>query len=353
MATDIEALLGDEAESLLTHTCKGVTADELTLPGPRLHRPGLPRHRPAHPRGPQPGHRSTTTAVWAAPATSRSSPWTRASSTPPRPASPRTPPTSTPPTSSSWPSQAGRSAIATTLGGLGIVARRYAHQIPFIVKLNHNEFLHYPSQYDQVMFGSVRQAADLGAVGVGATIYFGSEQSDRQIQEVRAAFAEAHELGLFTVLWCYLRNPAFKTKEADYHVVRRPHRPGQPHRRHHRGRHHQAEAAREQRRLQRPQVRQDRPARLRAAHHRQPHRPHPLAGRQLLRRPHRPHQLRRRVQGRRRPGPGRAHRRHQQAGRRDGAHRRPQGLPAPHGRRRRAPPRRPGRLPRPRRSPIA
>ncbi len=112
----------------------------------------------------------------------------------------------------------GSSAIATTLGGLGAVARRYAHRIPFIVKLNHNEFLHYPSQYDQVMFGSARQAADLGAIGVGATIYFGSEQSDRQIQEVRAAFAEAHELGMFTVLWCYLRNPAFKTKEADYHV---------------------------------------------------------------------------------------------------------------------------------------
>ena len=112
----------------------------------------------------------------------------------------------------------GSSAIATTLGGLGAVARRYAHRIPFIVKLNHNEFLHYPNQYDQVMFGSARQAADLGAIGVGATIYFGSEQSDRQIQEVRAAFAEAHELGMFTVLWCYLRNPAFKTKEADYHV---------------------------------------------------------------------------------------------------------------------------------------
>src|SRR5579863_4849810 len=88
------------------------------------------------------------------------------------------------------------SAIATTLGGLGAVARRYSHRIPFIVKLNHNEFLHYPDHYDQVMFGTARQAADLGAIGVGATIYFGSEQSDRQIQEVRAAFAEAHDLGL-------------------------------------------------------------------------------------------------------------------------------------------------------------
>ena len=112
------------------------------------------------------------------------------------------------------------SAIATTLGGLGAVARRYAHRIPFIVKLNHNEFLHYPSQYDQVMFGSVRQAVDLGAVGVGATIYFGSEQSDRQLQEVRRPPSpRPTTLGLFTVLWCYLRNPAFKTADTDYHVA--------------------------------------------------------------------------------------------------------------------------------------
>ncbi len=110
------------------------------------------------------------------------------------------------------------SAIATTLGTLGAVSRRYVHKIPFIVKLNHNDFLHYPNSYDQVMFASVRQAADLGAVGVGATIYFGSPESDRQLQEVSAAFAEAHRLGLFTVLWTYLRNSAFKTAEADYHL---------------------------------------------------------------------------------------------------------------------------------------
>ncbi len=109
-------------------------------------------------------------------------------------------------------------AIATTLGALGIVARRYVHRIPFIVKLNHNDLLHYPTTYDQIPFASVRQAADLGAVGVGATIYFGSPESDRQVREVSAAFAEAHRLGLFTVLWTYLRNPAFKTAEKDYHV---------------------------------------------------------------------------------------------------------------------------------------
>ncbi len=279
MATDIEALLGDEAESLLTHTCKGVTADELNLPGPdyidrvfldtdrpipvvrnlaTLYQPrpaGRDRLPVDPPRGP--GHRALRRGQLRQE---------------PRLLRPRQP-------GASWPSRRRPRASPPPWAASGVVARRYAHRIPFIVKLNHNEFLHYPNQYDQVMFGSVRQAADLGAVGVGATIYFGSEESDRQIQEVRAAFAEAHELGLFTVLWCYLRNPAFKTNEADYHVAGRPHRPGQPHRRHHRGRPHQAEAAREQRGLQRPEVRQDRPARLRAAHDRPPHRPHPLAGR--------------------------------------------------------------------------
>src|SRR5664280_1985872 len=109
-------------------------------------------------------------------------------------------------------------AIATTLGGLGIVSRRYAHKIPFIVKLNHNDFLNYPNTYEQVMFAGVGQASDLGAVGVGATVYFGSEGADRQIVEVSRAFAEAHRLGMFTVLWCYLRNPAFKQGDTDYHV---------------------------------------------------------------------------------------------------------------------------------------
>ena len=109
-------------------------------------------------------------------------------------------------------------AIASTLGTLGSVSRRYVHRIPFIVKINHNDLLNYPTVYDQIPFASVRQAADLGAVGVGATIYFGSPESGRQLREVSAAFAEAHQLGLFTVLWTYLRNPAFKTPEADYHV---------------------------------------------------------------------------------------------------------------------------------------
>jgi class I fructose-bisphosphate aldolase len=115
--------------------------------------------------------------------------------------------------------EGGCNGVASTLGVLGAVARRYAHRIPFIVKLNHNEFLSYPNTYDQIRFASVKQAFDMGAQGVGATIYFGSEESKRQIQEVSAMFQQAHELGLFTVLWCYTRNPAFKTKEADYHLA--------------------------------------------------------------------------------------------------------------------------------------
>jgi len=115
--------------------------------------------------------------------------------------------------------EGGCNAVASTLGVLGSVARRYAHRIPFICKVNHNEFLTYPNKFDQIAFARVKQAADMGAVAVGATIYFGSAESSRQIQEVGEAFERAHELGMATVLWCYLRNSAFKTKEADYHLA--------------------------------------------------------------------------------------------------------------------------------------
>lgn len=114
--------------------------------------------------------------------------------------------------------EGGCNAVASTLGVLGIVSRKYADKIPFIMKLNHNELLTYPNKFDQVMFANVQQAKDMGALGVGATIYFGSPESGRQIIEVSQAFAEAHRLGMFTVLWCYLRNPAFK-KDKDYHVA--------------------------------------------------------------------------------------------------------------------------------------
>jgi class I fructose-bisphosphate aldolase len=114
--------------------------------------------------------------------------------------------------------EGGCNAVASTLGILGLYSRKYAHKIPFVLKFNHNEFLTYPNKFDQRLFADVQQAYDMGAVGVGATIYFGSDDSHRQIEEVSAAFKKAHQLGLFTILWCYIRNNAFKTKEKDYHV---------------------------------------------------------------------------------------------------------------------------------------
>ena len=113
--------------------------------------------------------------------------------------------------------EGGCNAVASTLGVLGAVARKYAHRIPFIMKFNHNEFLTYPNNFDQIQFASIDQAFDMGAVGVGATIYFGSDESARQLQEVTEMFQYAHELGMCTILWCYLRNAEFKTKDMDYH----------------------------------------------------------------------------------------------------------------------------------------
>lgn len=118
--------------------------------------------------------------------------------------------------------EGGCNAVASTLGVLGSICRKYAHKIPFILKINHNEFISYPNSYDQILFSNVEQAFEMGAVAVGATVYFGSEESKRQIQEISAAFHEAHQLGMATILWCYLRNPAFnKSKEGgpDYHVA--------------------------------------------------------------------------------------------------------------------------------------
>src|SRR2546430_2432785 len=114
--------------------------------------------------------------------------------------------------------EGGCNAVASTFGVLGSVGRRYAHRIPFIVKINHNEFLTYPNKYDQILFGTVREAWEMGAVAVGATVYFGSEESGRQLVEIARAFHEAHELGMATVLWCYLRNPAFVKDGVNYEV---------------------------------------------------------------------------------------------------------------------------------------
>ena len=115
--------------------------------------------------------------------------------------------------------EGGCNAVASTLGVLGSVARRYAHKIPFILKFNHNELMTYPNKFDQILFANVKQAQEMGAVAVGATIYFGSEESGRQIVEISEAFHAAHQLGMATILWCYLRNAAFTTKEKNYHVA--------------------------------------------------------------------------------------------------------------------------------------
>lgn len=114
--------------------------------------------------------------------------------------------------------EGGCNAVASTFGVLGAVSRRYAYRFPFVVKINHNQLLTYPNTFDQILFGTVQQASDMGAAAIGATIYFGSEESSRQIVEISEAFAYAHELGMATILWCYLRNPAFK-KDKDYHVA--------------------------------------------------------------------------------------------------------------------------------------
>src|SRR5688572_19409387 len=115
--------------------------------------------------------------------------------------------------------EGGCNAVASTFGVLGVVARKYAHKIPFIVKINHNELLTYPNKFDQILFGTVEQAHEMGATAVGATVYFGSDESGRQLVEIAEAFAHAHELGMATVLWCYLRNPKFKTKDGDMHTA--------------------------------------------------------------------------------------------------------------------------------------
>ncbi|MGH9066238.1 MAG: class I fructose-bisphosphate aldolase [Acidimicrobiales bacterium] len=214
---DVQELLGDEAESLLGHACKTIPKEDLVLPGPDFvdrvvteSDRSLPVVRNlAQVYGT--GRLGGTGYLSILPVDQGIEHSAAASFA-------KYPAYLDPARLCQLAVEAGCSAIASTLGGLGMVARRYAHRIPFIVKLNHNELLTYPNHYDQVMFGSVAQAFDMGAVGVGATIYWGSEESDRQLQEVSRAFAEAHRLGLFTVLWCYLRNDAFKIDGVDYSV---------------------------------------------------------------------------------------------------------------------------------------
>ena len=214
---DIQALLGDEAESLLTHESKGIPKDDLILPGPDfVDRVFLQTDRnPAVLRNLgllyNTGRLGGTGYLSILPVDQGIEHSAAASFA-------KNPAYFDPRNLVELAIEGGCNAIATTFGVLGMEARRYAHRIPFIVKLNHNQLMTYPNEFDQIMFGSVRQAYELGAIGVGATVYFGSEQSSRQIIEVSEAFEEAHALGMFTVLWCYLRNSAFKTENGDYAV---------------------------------------------------------------------------------------------------------------------------------------
>jgi class I fructose-bisphosphate aldolase len=213
---DIQSLLGDEADSLLSHESKGVPKEDLVLPGPDY----IDRVLSLSDRSPQVlrnlqslfdhGRLRGTGSVSILPVDQGIEHSAAASFAP-------NPKYFDPQNIVELAIEGGCNGVASTFGVLAAVSRRYAHRIPFIVKINHNELLTYPNQFDQVMYGSVDQAFDLGAAGVGATIYFGSEESTRQIQEVSEAFARAHELGLFTVLWCYLRNNGFKKDGVDYH----------------------------------------------------------------------------------------------------------------------------------------
>ena len=215
MGTDINKLLGDEAESLLNHKAEAFPREQLVLPGPDF----IDRVFVASDRSPavlrnlqatfNHGRLAGTGYLSILPVDQGIEHSAAASFA-------KNPAYFDPGNIVELALAADCSAVATTLGGLGIVARKYAHKIPFIVKLNHNELLTYPARHDQVPFGTVQQAVDLGAVAVGATIYFGSEESTRQIREVSEMFAQAHRAGLYTVLWCYLRNAAFVTPEADY-----------------------------------------------------------------------------------------------------------------------------------------
>ena len=214
----IAALLGDDADYLLNHESKGVPKDDLTLPGPDF----VDRVFSKSDRSPQVlrslqslfdhGRLGGSGYVSILPV-DQGIEHSAAASFAPNPAY------FDPANIVTLALEAGCNAVASTLGVLGIVSRSYAHRIPFIVKLNHNELLTYPATYDQIMFASVAQAYDLGAAGVGATIYFGSDESMRQLQEVTEAFALAHELGMFTVLWCYLRNPGFKVDGTNYEAA--------------------------------------------------------------------------------------------------------------------------------------
>ena len=212
---DYAKLLGEDARDLLTHDSKGIPAESLELPGPDF----VDRVFMQTDRSPQVlrnlasmyNHgRLAGTGYLSILPVDQGVEHSGAASFAPNPMY------FDPKNIVELAVEAGCNAVATTFGVLGMVSRKYAHKIPFIAKVNHNELLTYPAKYDQVMFGSVDQAFDLGAAAAGATIHFGSEESTRQIGEVSAAFARAHELGMFTVLWCYVRNSAFSKDGVNY-----------------------------------------------------------------------------------------------------------------------------------------
>ena len=208
--------------SLLTHRCETIPVERLTLPGPGWVDDVMTASRPARRRCCARCRRCSTRAPRRHRLHVDPARWTRASSTPPAASFAPNPDYFDPVKIIELAIAGECNAVATTLGALGPRARRrYAHRIPFLLKINHNEFLSYPNAYDQIMFASVKQAREMGCVAVGATIYFGSPESKRQIVEVSAAFAAAHELGMATVLWCYMRNSAFSPKDGgpDYHVA--------------------------------------------------------------------------------------------------------------------------------------
>ncbi|MGH8998541.1 MAG: class I fructose-bisphosphate aldolase [Acidimicrobiia bacterium] len=213
---NVEQLLGDDATSLLEYKCEGIPAESLHLPGPDFVDRVLVRsdRRPQVLRNLQSlfdhGRLGGTGYVSILPV-DQGIEHSGVSAFAPNPIY------FDPKAIVELAIDGGCNAVATTLGVLGAISREFVHRIPFIVKLNHNELLTYPNRYDQIMFSSVEQAFELGAAGVGATVYFGSEESGRQLTETRAAFARAHEMGMFTVLWCYLRNSAFKVDGVDYH----------------------------------------------------------------------------------------------------------------------------------------
>ncbi|WP_245629031.1 class I fructose-bisphosphate aldolase [Alicyclobacillus shizuokensis] len=218
MIDQIVTYLGSEADDLLSHTCRTIPKESLTLPGPD----SVDEVFAASNRNNQvlrslqqllnTGRLSGTGYVSILPVDQGIEHSAGASFA-------KNPAYFDPENIVKLAIEGGCNGVASTLGVLALTSRKYAHKIPYIVKINHNELLTYPNKFDQVLFASVRQAWELGAAGIGATIYFGSNESTRQLQEISAAFEEAHRLGMFTILWCYLRNPQFKKDGVDYHVA--------------------------------------------------------------------------------------------------------------------------------------